>query len=214
MNTEILQTASLYVLVYPSQGLMKIGKANNVHVRCKVLKATWGAADYANSYELVTTQEIAFKLETSLHFMLTAHKAEVDEADGHTEMFSLEALDIAVMHIDLFVASSRVPMQLKKGILPPHVALKERKAVACEKGLDITGVGAIGHIGVMAWAVYCIIRAQAVDDRKSAKITCQKIADLIGVSVCTVYRAVTVLGASGLLEIDKSHGTKNHYVWA
>ncbi len=116
MSPNAKKMSSLYVLVFPERGLIKIGKANNTRDRGRVLKPYWGAADYAESFELKAPTEMVFKLEKSLHFLLSSHKADVSAGDGHTEMFLIGAIDAAVTHLELFASSGASKSTLKKGI--------------------------------------------------------------------------------------------------
>lgn len=205
-------TASLYVLVFPALNLIKIGKANNIHVRSKKLRQSWGSPDYEASYELTAPQSTIVRLEKSLHFMLSAHRPiSVTTGDGHTEMFSMEALEAAILHIELFAASSLTPMALKKGIPVPSHVRQEQPAGQDLSGL---GVGAIGHIGVMAWAVYCIVQAEAKVGEIRARPSTQRIADMVGASHDTVHRALSTLTTAGMLRIEKAPGVKNSYSWS
>lgn len=212
MTLVAANTSSLYVLVFPSKRLLKIGKANNVHIRCEKLRQTWGAADYAQSFELVAPQSTVFKLEKSLHFMLSAHSANESNGDGYTEMFSLDAMDIAMMHIELFVASSSIPMILKKGIDAPCVPQKARNKADVGMDLSRLGVGAIGQIGVMAWAIYCVIRSEAGPESRHASLTIPAIGEIVGTSNDTIRLALNKLESAGMLTIKKK-GRINFYSW-
>jgi len=47
-----MDMTNLYLLIFPASGLIKVGKADDVHVRIQTLQRTWGAVDYAASYYL------------------------------------------------------------------------------------------------------------------------------------------------------------------
>lgn len=213
MSTVLEKTTSLYVLVFPERKLLKVGKANNVYTRCEKLKQVWGSIAYLDSFELKAPQSIVFKLEKSLHFMLSAHSANVGNADGYTEMFFLDALDTALKHIELFMASSPAPLTLQKGISTPQQVAQEKKQAAIGRNISHLGVGAIGTIGVMAWAVYCIVKDQAIAGEQCADPPIQKIADLIGVSNDTIQIALATLASTGMLRITKRLGIRNTYSW-
>ena len=119
MNDYLSTTklASLYVLIFPECGSLKVGKANNVYARCQQLKHWWGDPDYDESFQLVAPELTVFRLEKTLHFLLTKnYAADVLEGDGHTEMFKMAALDLVKHTVDLFVSTGAVPTGLKKGI--------------------------------------------------------------------------------------------------
>ena len=119
MNEYLSTTklASLYVLIFPECGFLKVGKANNVYARCQQLKHWWGDPDYDESFELVAPEKTVFRLEKTLHFLLTKnYAADSLEGDGHTEMFKMAALDLVKHTVDLFVITGAVPTGLRKGI--------------------------------------------------------------------------------------------------
>lgn len=110
----------LYILVFPERGIIKIGKADGVHERIQSLKRWWGEADYEASYHLSAPTDLIFRLEKSLHFLLSKYSVSYAEGDGRTELFSNDALSTALKHIDLFCSSGAINEPLKKGvILPP-----------------------------------------------------------------------------------------------
>lgn len=119
----------LYILVFPKRRIIKIGKANEIHERIQSLKRWWGEADYEASYHLSAPPDLIFRLEKSLHFLLSKYSVNFDEGDGRTELFSHDALDTALKHIDLFCSSGAVAEPLKKGILlpPPPVVTSIRR---------------------------------------------------------------------------------------
>jgi hypothetical protein len=119
MNEYLSTTklASLYVLIFPECGLLKVGKANNVYARCQQLKHYWGDPDYDESLVLVAPEKTVFRLEKALHLLLTKnYAADALEGDGHTEMFRMDALGLVLPTIDLFVKAGVVPTGLRKGI--------------------------------------------------------------------------------------------------
>lgn len=209
-------TSSLYILVFPSCGLLKIGKANNVRARVRTLRQWWGDADYTESFELVAPQTTVLHLEKSLHFLLSARQADVANADGYTEMYSLTSLGLILKHIDLFMASGSAPLGLTKGLLAPQdmkpdVRTGQRRAQ--ERNWASAGVAAIGHVGVMAWAIYCIIKSEATSEETSSSPPITRIAEMVGISHDTVTRALATLECAGMLRIDKSRGKRSKYAW-
>lgn len=109
-------TTNLYLLIFPEQNVVKIGKADDIHNRIKTLRRWWGEADYGASYHLSAPQDVIFKLENSLHFLLAQHAVPFPEGDGRTELFSMTALEIALKHINLYCSSASEVSQVKKGI--------------------------------------------------------------------------------------------------
>ena len=119
MNEYLSTTklASLYVLIFPECGFLKVGKANNVLARSQQLKSWWGDPNYDESLELVAPQVTVFGLENMLHLLLrTNYSACVDVGDGHTEMFRMEALKLVLSAIDEYVKAGVVPRGFRKGI--------------------------------------------------------------------------------------------------
>ncbi|MCK9622896.1 MAG: GIY-YIG nuclease family protein [Methylobacter sp.] len=142
-------TTNLYLLIFPERSVVKIGKADDIHNRIQTLRRWWGEADYGASYHLSASQDVIFKLEKSLHFLLSQYAVSFQEGDGRTELFSVAALEIALKHIDLYCSSASDVSQIKKGIpiplpvSPPprrrnkHAALL-RKARAMAQGASRT----------------------------------------------------------------------------
>ena len=119
MNEHLSTTklASLYVLIFPECGFLKVGKANNVYARSQQLKHSWGDPDYDESLELQATELTVFRLENTLHHLLRKnYSAPVLEGDGHTEFFIMDALDLVLPAIDLFVKAGVLPRGFSKGI--------------------------------------------------------------------------------------------------
>ncbi|NOS88937.1 MAG: GIY-YIG nuclease family protein [Methylococcaceae bacterium] len=112
-------TTNLYLLIFPERRVVKIGKADDIHNRIQTLRRWWGEADYGASYHLSATQDVIFKLEKSLHFLLSQYAVPFSEGDGRSELFSVAALEIALKHIDLYCSSASEVSQVKKGIPIP-----------------------------------------------------------------------------------------------
>ena len=116
-HQSTIKLASLYVLMFPECGFLKVGKANNVYARCQQLKHYWGDPDYDESLELVAPEKTVFQMEKTLHFLLTKnYAADSLGGDGHTEMFKMAALGLVLRTINDFVEAGAVPTGLKKGI--------------------------------------------------------------------------------------------------
>lgn len=109
----------LYLLVLPSHGLIKIGKADDIYSRGQTLRRYWGEADYESSYEVSANRETVFRLERSLHFLLSGHAVDFIEGDGRTEIFSLPALQHAIKYVEMFSETGGVQIALKKGVKTP-----------------------------------------------------------------------------------------------
>jgi len=112
-------TTNLYLLIFPERGIIKIGKADDIHNRIQTLRRWWGEVDYEASYYLSASLEVIFKLEKSLHFLLSQYAVPFEEGDGRTELFSSGALDIALKHIDLYCSSASEIAGIKKGVQGP-----------------------------------------------------------------------------------------------
>ena len=112
MNKENNYT-KIYLLIFPSKSILKIGKANDVEARINTLKKWWGEVDYKNSYSLEIHSDEALKIERALHLLLAGYSEHFDEGDGKTEMFNLNCLDIALEHVKLLIAD---PNNSAKGL--------------------------------------------------------------------------------------------------
>jgi hypothetical protein len=118
----------LYVLIFPKRGIIKIGKADEIHGRIQSLRRWWGDVDYEASYHLSARSDIVFSLEKALHFLLSKYSVTFDEGDGRTEFFSCDAQEIALKYIELFCSSGAVSDVLKKGVLlPPLLVTSKRR---------------------------------------------------------------------------------------
>lgn len=126
-----MDMTNLYLLIFPASGLIKVGKADDVHVRIQTLQRTWGAVDYAASYYLRVPKKKIFNLEKALQCFLEQHAASFTDGDGKTELFSIAALQPALEHLQLFCSTNPEAYQLVCGIpyqlLPTPQAKKRRR---------------------------------------------------------------------------------------
>lgn len=113
----------LYLLCFPKKKMVKIGKADDIHNRIRTLQRYWGDVDYAASYFLPAPTETVFKLEKSLHFLLSPFAIDFDTGDGKTELFSEDAIAVALQHIDLYLRSSPQSSTIQQGV--PHPTPRE-----------------------------------------------------------------------------------------
>ncbi|SEO73317.1 GIY-YIG nuclease family protein [Aquisalimonas asiatica] len=118
----MVETTNLYILIFPERRAIKIGKANDIHNRTQALKRWWGEADYEASYYLSAPARLIFELEKCLHFLLSQYAVLYEEGDGRTEIFSIDALDVALKQIDLYSSSNPNIEGLKKGVPRPILA--------------------------------------------------------------------------------------------
>jgi hypothetical protein len=118
-NVVMDSTTKLYLLIFPEHGIVKVGKADDINNRVQSLRRWWGDVDYESSYYLTAPEKVVFKLEKSLHFLLSSFSVSFEEGDGRTELFSEDALDVAIKHIDLYCSASSDLKGLKKGIPRP-----------------------------------------------------------------------------------------------
>jgi T5orf172 domain len=109
----------LYLLCFPKKKMVKIGKADDIHNRIRTLQRYWGDVDYAASYFLPAPTETVFKLEKSLHFLLSPFAISFDTGDGKTELFSEGALEVALQYIDLYLRSTPQPSTIQQGVALP-----------------------------------------------------------------------------------------------
>jgi len=99
---------------------MKVGKANNIYNRIQSLRRFWGEVDYEHSYRIALPQSEVFKLEKMLHFLLAKYQTGIDAGDGYTELFSLEALEPAIKHVQYAIEHDVIKAQLQQGIEKPQ----------------------------------------------------------------------------------------------
>ncbi|WP_038913939.1 GIY-YIG nuclease family protein [Dickeya zeae] len=112
----------LYLLLFPAKKMMKVGKANNIYNRIQSLRRFWGEVDYEHSYRIALPQSEVFKLEKMLHFLLAKDQIAIDAGDGYTELFSIEALESAIKHINYVIEHDVINAQLQQGIEKPQLS--------------------------------------------------------------------------------------------
>lgn len=120
------KSSYLYILIFHESNVIKIGKADDIHERVKILKHFWGNVNYHESYQLFAPQKVVYKLEKLLHFFLSSYNAQIDTGEGHTELFTTEALSSAIKLIELYIDSGAIPASLNKGI-PRPIQLSQKK---------------------------------------------------------------------------------------
>jgi hypothetical protein len=117
------RVAYLYLLVFPAKKVVKVGKAVDILNRLATLKRWWGEPDYDASYSVKAEESLVFRLERALHCFLDEFDAAENSGDGRTELFRVEALPIALRHLELYISSKQPGnYQLTKGI-PRAVAM-------------------------------------------------------------------------------------------
>jgi len=128
------KVAYLYLLIFPTKKVVKVGKAVDIHNRLAALKRSWGEPDYDGSYCVQAEESLVFRLERALHCFLDEFDAAEDCGDGHTELFRMEALPIALQHLELYIGSKKPgSYQLTKGIpravdIPAHTPTRSTRA--------------------------------------------------------------------------------------
>lgn len=111
----------LYLLLFPARKMLKVGKANNIYNRTQSLRRFWGEVDYEHSYRIALPQSEVFKLEKMLHFLLAKYQTGIDSGDGYTELFSINALEPAIKHINYLIEHDVIKTQLQQGIEKPSL---------------------------------------------------------------------------------------------
>lgn len=121
--------AHLYLLVFPARKVVKVGKAVDIVNRLTALKRWWGEPDFDASYYVTADVSMVFRLERALHCLLDAFDASESAGDGRTELFRLDALPVALQHLNLYIGSKEPEsFQLMKGIPQPPKVLKHKPA--------------------------------------------------------------------------------------
>lgn len=224
MIQEVKQS-SLYLLVFPNRGLLKVGKANDVHSRYCTLKRWWGEADLSESYELIGTTETVFKLEKALHVLLSSYLARADVGDGRTEMFELASLESAIKLIEIFVSTGASSIGLVKGISAPGVSpsaskrdligdrVAEAGRLAAKFGgahgvaltVNVSGRPQTSKIGSIAEG---LLRTLTQLSRRgdSTVISRSELSRMLKCSESSVKRAIAALKVNGLLLVEQIGG--------
>lgn len=74
---------------------------------------------------------MVFRLERALHYLLDEFDASESAGDGRTELFQLDALPVALQHLNLYIGSKEPgSFQLMKGIPQPTVVKHKPTNVA------------------------------------------------------------------------------------
>lgn len=107
--------AFLYLLVYPTSKMFKVGKSVDVHYRAKTLGRTWGNPCSESSCSLkLPDEESAYKVERGLKNLLHEFSMKFSAGDGKTEFFRLDMLDVAIEYINTYCASSTKDISLTR----------------------------------------------------------------------------------------------------
>ena len=123
---------NLYILAYPKLSAFKVGKANDVFARTETLNKFWGKPDYNSSYYIEVEDNLVYKLEKGLHYLLSAFNKKYDEGDGKTEFFDVKAFDDAINYLKIFVQSNNIKTEIIKGVEVPDSKL----LVSTQKKVD------------------------------------------------------------------------------
>ncbi len=114
---EPKQLAHLYLLVFPLKNVVKVGKANDIQSRLSALKRWWGEPDFDASYYMAAEESKVRRIEKALHCFLDKYEAAEEVGDGRTELFQLDALPIALQHLEMYNAGRpEGSYQVVKGI--------------------------------------------------------------------------------------------------
>lgn len=234
--------SSLYILLFPENRAIKIGKANDIYKRSLTLKKYWGVPDYENSYELVAPQSSVFRMEKSLHFLLANSRLAFESGDGKTEMFSLDALETALKCVEMFVEAGSVDAVLKLGV--SEAEIKKPKNVfygsnriysktdksrnsrlfldRTPKIVDCSPV-TIRKSNHVAWALFTIknpaasallhILTSSMDKKFTVTASCSVLAEMVGCSERSISTAVETLAKALWIDVVRSdRGSVNTYV--
>jgi hypothetical protein len=96
------EESHLYLLRFHGQPFFKIGKADDVQVRAATLRKVWGAIDYANSFAIALPTRDVLLAERAVHRLLGAHRTDHLAGDGYSELFRVEAANLALDHLRAF----------------------------------------------------------------------------------------------------------------
>ena len=107
--------SNLYILVFKSKEMVKIGKADILEDRIRQLTKVWGKPDLEESYFLEISKESVYKLEKSLHCLFHEDNIYLESGDGKTEFFNLRSLDYILSHIQLFLKHNSNESKIIKG---------------------------------------------------------------------------------------------------
>lgn len=164
----------LYLLVFPVRGMLKIGKADDIHKRIQVLRRHWGDADYDASYHVEAPTATVLRLERSLHFLLERFRRFDEEGDGKTELFSLEALDIALQHLELFLCTQPELQGVRKGVPRPALtAVQQVKRRSRPDRLLERSKAMVGSVNELARQFGRVNRLLSLLHRRQSRIAFQ-----------------------------------------
>ncbi|MGR5451360.1 GIY-YIG nuclease family protein [Vibrio sp. PNB22_3_1] len=112
----VINTAFLYLLVYPDLNAFKIGKANDVVRRAEMIQRWWGMPDYGFSYYAEVPRSIVFEVEKALHCMLGSYSLSFSEGDGKTEFFRLDSLGHALNLLEYYQTVNGCNFNVMQGV--------------------------------------------------------------------------------------------------
>lgn len=117
------EEVNLYLLVFPDRKLVKIGQAVDVFKRSQSF-AWLGVPDYTESYRVPVLPTRINGVEKGLHRLLSGYRvtAFAEKGDGHTEIFKLDALGVALEILQLLAKHDGSLAGPHKGVEVPSVA--------------------------------------------------------------------------------------------
>lgn len=117
------EEVNLYLLVFPDRRLVKIGQAVDVFKRSQSF-AWLGVPDYTESYRVPVPPTRINSIEKGLHRLLSGYRVTdfAEKGDGHTEIFELDALGVALEIVQLLAKHDGSLVDPHKGVEVPPVA--------------------------------------------------------------------------------------------
>jgi DNA-binding XRE family transcriptional regulator len=180
----------VYVIIFPKINAFKVGKADDLKKRLPLLISHWGTPDYEDSYYISVPSSQVFKLESSIHFLLSSHNIKYEIGSGKTEMFDMRVFDMAIQYLQMFVSVNNNVTSLVKGInkdIILDIDIKnthENIAYVTKyirKSKNMTQEEFAKHIGIHIRVLTCIEREKGISNPTLK--TLDKIASSMDLSV-------------------------------
>lgn len=214
----MLQPSTLYFLVFPDHRLLKVGKANNLTPRLAQLQTVWGKADYSESVAVKVPKGAVFGLESLIHFHLKESRSGPAYGDGHTEMFCVESLPIALEHLSQITQNWPVQPVTTKGVPSPvrGKSLYLQRESARSKTLTSSSGSQLRTLTHYALAQYTLRYPKTAallhaiicrcNEEGSLTIGQTKLSQILGVHERTVQRSVAKLRDDKIIEVTEPYG--------
>lgn len=97
--------SNLYLIAFPQKNILKVERSEKINNRLNDFIPFWGEVDYENSYCLHGSASEVLKLDKALNTFLAHYKNDYTIIEETVSVFKIEALDLAIKHINMYLDS-------------------------------------------------------------------------------------------------------------